>query len=156
VKGTSFIKNNALYTPVHNHQHPFILSSNLNGDNCASQSVPLTLITGSVSWSNVTLTPVASTAVIGAANAFSVFSQSYADSCICAPSVTVSPSANLCVGTTATLTANGLGALSWYATPSGTTFLSAGSQHTVSSNSPITLTLYAQDSVCTVPNRIAV
>ncbi|MBX3164007.1 MAG: T9SS type A sorting domain-containing protein [Bacteroidetes bacterium] len=154
-KGTSLIKNNQLYTPVHNFSQPFIMSSDTNGNNCASQTKFLTTSATSLSLYSFSLIPVASTASIVTANTTSLLSQNYADSCICAASVTVS-AANVCVGNSVLLSSSGLGNLSWHAAPSGTAFIAIGANYAFSSNTPSVYTLYAQDNVCAVPNRVPV
>ncbi len=154
--GTSLIKQDKIYTQVLNNMQPFIFSSDTLGNNCSSSSGMFSRITSTLQLASFTMTAVASTAIINPVIFDTLMVQTYGDSCRCAPSIAVVPGNNLCVGATATLTSTGSYPVSWYNTPVGNTFISPGAQFLISSGTPTVRTVYAQDSICAIPNRVPV
>jgi hypothetical protein len=146
--GGSVIRNNHIFTPLQYGHDLVLISNDLNGNSCASYSISYTRPTSTITLVNFTLTPVTYSAAIVGGTTNSIFSQSYIDSCKCPVFIPLLQN-NLCVGNTGTIAVIGTGNLSWYGSATGSSFIQAGSQFTFSSNSPTTLTVYAQDSACT-------
>jgi hypothetical protein len=155
--GTSVIRNNQVYTPVFSGSDPVIVSSDLSGNSCRSASLPYSIYIPTLTPVNFSLMPsLLSSTLSPVVVSNSPVAQSYKDSCLCPVSIPVNQS-TLCVGNTGTIQIAGTGALSWYASPAGNSFIQAGPQFVYSSQTPTSLTVYAQDSACTAnPHRTPV
>ena len=143
----SVIKSGMLYTSLYYGINPVLISSSLNGNSCASYSVPYTTPTTSISLTNFSFTPVAHSVTLVTLNTNSISAQSYIDSCKC-PVFIPGMQNNLCVGNSSTVTIQGTGNLSWYGSATGNDYLHNGPQHVFGSLTPTVFNVYAQDSVC--------
>lgn len=145
--GTPIIKGNTLFTPFFYGSDPVVRSHDLSGNSCSSYSAGYSLPTASVGLSSFTFSSVISSATISSGTTSSLSSQSYVDSCKCPVSIPLNQS-QLCVGSVGTVAIIGNGPLSWYSSATGNTFIQSNPQYTFSSNTPTSLTIYAQDSTC--------
>lgn len=154
--GTSIVKNNTLVSPLYYGIHPLIISNDLTGNSCKSFALPYSQYTPSLSLTSFSLSPLSHTATAGTGTTNLINSQVYVDSCKCSAFIQ-SYQKKICVGQTGTVTVIGTGNLSWYNTAIGNSFIQSGPQYLYSSNTPTTLTVYVQDSICTAnPQRTQV
>jgi hypothetical protein len=154
--GTSIVKNNTLVSPLYYGIHPLIISNDLTGNSCKSFALPYSQYTPSLSLTSFSLSPLSHTATAGTGTTNLINSQVYVDSCKCSAFIQ-SYQKKICVGQTGTVTVIGTGNLSWYNTAIGNSFIQPGPQYLYSSNTPTTLTVFVQDSICTAnPQRTQV
>lgn len=146
--GTSVIKNTGLYTPVFKGYNPFIVSYDLSGNDCASNSIAYTKLPSAIQLSNFTLFPAASTVALGTGTINVLLPQAGTDSCACPPVIQIQPFHTICTGNTATLSATGTGSICWYSSLSGNTLLSTGASITFSSGVATSSVFYVGDQLC--------
>lgn len=154
--GGSVIRNNRLHTPLQYGKNLVLISNDINGNSCASYLMSYTKPATAIVLTNFVLSPITYSTALVTGTVNNIDSQSYIDSCKC-PVFIPTMLNNVCVGNTASVNISGTGNLSWYGSATGNDFIMSGPQFTFSSMTPTILTVYAQDSACSInPNRTQV
>lgn len=159
--GGSVLKSNKIFMPIFVDKLPYVISSNMEGDNCKSVVTSCVLNTIALPFSNLNLIPVtfSTTVIIPIVNV--IYPQTYVDSCFCQPSspldLTSPNNKTVCINSPSNFLASGLGNLYWYSSQNQGTPLSVGDHFSGSFNPAGTHTLFIQDSTCTQsPNRVPI
>jgi hypothetical protein len=146
--GSSIIHKNRLITSGMQGWTPFLVSSNLMGDNCKSYPIPGTKAPSSYTFVPGVFIPAPVYVTVTTPVRDSIAPQLYIDSCFCQPSVATSTGQAVCLGNTATLFASGIGDVFWYNSLNSNSPMASGPSFTLSYPSATTITVYVKDSTC--------
>lgn len=150
--GSSIIHKNRLITSGMQRWTPFLVSSNLVGDNCKSYPVPGTKAASSYTFVPGIFIPAPVYVTVTTPVRDSIAPQLYTDSCFCQPAPASSLGQSVCPAQTATLMASGLGTIVWYTAANSSTPVASGASFTLSSLTATAITVYVKDSTCAQGN----
>ena len=148
-------KNQLLYYTTYKNG-PLLRSYNLSGQSCSSYSIQCSTLNSSITLTSFSLVAGSFTPSLSNITRDTSYAVTYTNTCFCNAIVPTLTAIN-CVNTTVSATGIGNGAISWYSQATGGNYIKGGPTFTYTSLTPTTLTIYLQDSTCTLnPTRIPI